>query len=612
MEEVLAVMQNLQAGMNQMQADHQTEKDRLSGELTTAAGKINTLEATVQMAADNLVRLSAANDAMAEERRQSLEVLKGLPVALKQLADSSKKSQEGKALMDNRGLGKPYVLGDTDPDGKFRMWAIRVEDFVSAVYGETFREIMAWAAEQEGSLDERERDDAGAMAAENRLEMAYGIGANPADKYDDLIAENSQFYSALRTLTEGTPFTYVDNAPSGNGLEAWRALHAKYDPATGGRKKAMLNALIRPTRATQENLAGALERWKSMRNRYEQKKDQHGRRESLPDSVAMNSLEQLVPKEIQDHLLLNQSRLKTFMAYETEIRTYIEAKHGGAVKITTDFSKDDGGVQAMDVGSLNVFELASMMKGGKGSSKGGKGFTSSYNQKKPCYNCGKDGHLAKDCRSPNKGKGKGAGGQQSSKIGDGKGCFNCGGNHLKKDCRKPGGGAHDPSGGSKGGKGKGKDGKGGKKGKGKGKGKKGINAWDVEQEEQSWWTEEGEELCGFERLVGGLERVTPPPPPHPQQRPQRRQADLAAVDEVEDKWLKCNFDTGAADTAIPRSQLGPDAVPTETQFRTASGEIVNGYGQGTLSGEDEHGWTKKLKGEFTDVHKSLVSASAVH
>ena len=87
---------------------------------------------------------------------------------------------------------------------------------------------------------------------------------------------------------------------------------------------------------------------------------------------------------------------------------------------------------------------------------------------------------------------------------------------------------------------------------------------------------------------------------------------MAAVGEVEENWLKCNFDTGAADTALPRSELGPDAVPTETAFRTATGEIVKGYGQGTLSGEDEHGRLKRLTGEFADVHKVLVSASAVH
>ena len=53
-------------------------------------------------------------------------------------------------------------------------------------------------------------------------------------------------------------------------------------------------------------------------------------------------------------------------------------------------------------------------------------------------------------------------------------------------------------------------------------------------------------------------------------------------------------------------------IPTETTFRTATGEIVKGYGQGTLSGEDEHGRQIRITGEFTDVHKVLVSASAVH
>ena len=38
--------------------------------------------------------------------------------------------------MDNRGLGKPYTLGDDDPDSKFRMWAIKMEDFVVGILGE--------------------------------------------------------------------------------------------------------------------------------------------------------------------------------------------------------------------------------------------------------------------------------------------------------------------------------------------------------------------------------------------------------------------------------------------------------------------------------------------
>ena len=99
-----------------------------------------------------------------------------------------------------------------------------------------------------------------------------------------------------------------------------------------------------------------------MRTRYDQKKDQFGRRESSSDSLAMNALEQLVPKGLEDHLLLNQSRLKTFAHYDSEIKTYIEEKHTGKVKITTDFFQGRWRPEMKD--------LAASAKGGKG----GKGF----------------------------------------------------------------------------------------------------------------------------------------------------------------------------------------------------------------------------------------------
>ena len=111
----------------------------------------------------------------------------------------------------------------------------------------------------------------------------------------------------------------------------------------------------------------------------------------------MNALEQLVPKELEDHVLLNQCRLKTFAHYELEIRTHIEAKHGGKMKITADFAKDDGGQRPMDIGALSINDLSALAKGGKGG-KGGKGFTSNYNKK--CDNSGKPGHVSKDFGIP--------------------------------------------------------------------------------------------------------------------------------------------------------------------------------------------------------------------
>ena len=65
----------------------------------------------------------------------------------------------------------------------------------------------------------------------------------------------------------------------------------------------MLQALTNPERATYDTLQAALERWKALRSRYDRKKDQSGTREALPESLAMNALEKLVPKDLEHHLL---------------------------------------------------------------------------------------------------------------------------------------------------------------------------------------------------------------------------------------------------------------------------------------------------------------------
>lgn len=89
-------------------------------------------------------------------------------------------------------------------------------------------------------------------------------------------------------------------------------------------------------------------------------------------------------------------------------------------------------------------------------------------------------------------------------------------------------------------------------------------------------------------------------------------ADLCPWERKDKKWVKCNFDSGAADTAIPKTEYDGPLEESGTSYRTASGEIVPGYGKGTLSGKDENKVMRKLNGEVTDVHKVLASASAVH
>ena len=276
------------------------------------------------------------------------------------------------------------------------------------------------------------------------------------DQWDEVHDFNSQMYSVLRATTEGIPFDIVENVATGAGLDAWRCLHRRFDPATGSRKRVMLHALTNPERATYDTLQSALERWKALRIRYDKKRDQLGIREPLPESLAMNALEKLVPKELEQHLLMNFARFKNFEEMEREIVTFIEAKAGSKLVVSGNFAKSSSGHSGaipMDVDSLvrvvqgSISSLARTKGGGKSGSggKAGSGGSNKISQKFEgnCDLCGKFGHRKRDCWS-----GKGSGGGQNNNSSsrsasaspkkDGKfagKCNHCGKpGHKKSDC----------------------------------------------------------------------------------------------------------------------------------------------------------------------------------
>ena len=232
-------------------------------------------------------------------------------------------------LIDQKGLGKPQIVGE-DAEARFRVWAVKLEDYVAGVFGGKAREVLEWEL----------------AITEHEVDATYGLAADLTEQWDEVAEFDHQLYTVLRSTTEGVAFDIIGNAPMGAGLEAWRLLHKKYDPATGGRKRIMLQALTSPERASYENLGAALERWKALRGRYNKKKDQFGRREDLPDSLAMNALEKLVPKEMEMHLLLNFSRFKNFQKMEAEVVTFMEAKTGRKMAVSSNFSKNTGGGDA--------------------------------------------------------------------------------------------------------------------------------------------------------------------------------------------------------------------------------------------------------------------------
>ena len=136
-------------------------------------------------------------------------------------------------LVDNRGVAKPEKLkGD---ECSYIQWKTKTESFIFSVFPELER-ALAWAEEQEAPIS---------MA---QTRAAFGPGGTQGE-IEGLENKLAQVYAVLQNLLEDEPFSIIRNILKGNGLEGWRKLAKRYDPATGGRKKSLLKAHSYPREA---------------------------------------------------------------------------------------------------------------------------------------------------------------------------------------------------------------------------------------------------------------------------------------------------------------------------------------------------------------------------
>ena len=387
---------------------------------------VQALQAQQQEIGTQLTLLSQENETLRQERTASWGQLPELVAAMRLQAEASQAQAQRVQrvqLVDTRGIGRPSTFSGKEED--FRAWAAKTESFVISVFGESFRQVFEWAAERSEPI---EQDD---------WMTAFGTtnGHDEEDGIQGITDLVQQLHAALSQLTDGESFDITQNSGAGNGLEAWRRLHRRYDPATGGRKRVLLRSIINPGRCRLEDLGSALERWEELVVRYERRRDDSGRRSQVPEDIKMAALESLVPEDLEKHLFLNQSRLGTYELLRREITSYLEARTGVKMKgINVRDKPREHDPNAMDVDSM-VRDLkgrgkpkGGRGKGGKGKDgkgdKGGKGGQSDKNN--ACFVCGKLGHRAAECwsrhGSAQKGdKGGGSGGKgDKGKGGKGK------------------------------------------------------------------------------------------------------------------------------------------------------------------------------------------------
>ena len=385
---------------------------RLTGELQDSRQRETTLVERLNQVAQQQAQMRVETslgplvDAITESQKQVVAALQ---------------KDKKLTLIDNRGVAKPDKFESKDEG--FLRWKIRTESFILSVFPE-LEEPLTWAEEHEASI--------------GKSDVEAEFGPATVSPVEEIHEKAAQVYAVLQNLLEGEAFTIVHNCPKGNGLEAWRKINKRYDPATGSRKGSLLRHILSPAKSKLEDLTANLEVWLDLIARYENRKDPSGARVQLQDEIKIAVLEQICPTELERHLQMSKARLRTFEDHREETMSFLETRLGSKLKIETIAStsgKEHKSDDAMDVGAV-MFKGKGKGKGksskgkgkgfkgkGKGNKGGkqGKGKFNNNNQGKGqqskssdvCWHCGKSGHHQKDCWKKNGKDGKGGKGGNS-------------------------------------------------------------------------------------------------------------------------------------------------------------------------------------------------------
>ena len=200
----------------------------------------------------------------------------------------------------NKSAGKercPATFsGDGNDKNAFRNWAAKCGVYLS-IDNEHAMEIMKWSGSQiENITSEKYFEEARSKA------WAGNSGR-------DHIQFNVDLFNFLFLKTSGTANKIVNNGTLGEGVNAWRRLIHYYDPKLMAKSQYYLRLSLKIGRAKSvKDTKSKLQAFEECVRDYEEAKGK-----DYDDELKVNRLLDIVPEEIEKHLLLeNRSQTMTF------------------------------------------------------------------------------------------------------------------------------------------------------------------------------------------------------------------------------------------------------------------------------------------------------------
>ena len=172
--------------------------------------------------------------------------------------------RQGRGGTGTKGIGQPFILkgvGEQD----FGEWTHKVRTSMLARFGDQILSALTWAPRQRTIVVKT----CGSSQRDRFIPWidVCGQGADEEDQIDGIDDFVGKFYAHFVSFTIDASNRIVRNAGEGNGLEAWRRLHSKYDPTSS---VAILQQVQNTSRSQRvEDLGSALVDWLSKKRQYE-------------------------------------------------------------------------------------------------------------------------------------------------------------------------------------------------------------------------------------------------------------------------------------------------------------------------------------------------------
>ena len=356
----------------------------LGNALQATLARIQTLEATnrqlMERAAEQDQKLNFLEEVRVKNEATHAELRLQLREAIREASGGAASSgSQSTRMVDTRGLGKPDKFSNENVEWK--SWVFRVVNWFSGSH-KSARAVFQWV---------EDHSDKEAIDEFELVEIAEALKLENAE----IAALDADLYMVLVALTSGTAGDIVENGEEGQGLSAYLRLTKQYDPELGGRRRNMLQSILRTPEATLEKLSSAVVQLEKKIRAYEKRQGK-----SLDEDIKTSTLTEMCPDPLKSHIYLNSRHLDTYAKVRVEVMGYLESRSLRFDVFGDRSFKAGKGRQQVD----DPMDIDGLQSG------------------VVCYNCGKTGHYSRDCRYKGAGKkGPGKKGHNNSKgYGDGK------------------------------------------------------------------------------------------------------------------------------------------------------------------------------------------------